>query len=307
MRIILRTRVALVTIAVLATLGLGACSTSSSGPAAGGRIRIVVAENFWGSIVEQLAGPDAEVTSIITNPDADPHDYEPTAQDARTIASAQYVIINGIGYDGWAQKLLDANPASDRTVLNIGDLLGLGAGANPHQWYSPKSVHRFVARVGADVATLDPGHRAAYERRVRAYESSGLAEYNRLLADIRRRFAGTPIGASESIVAPWAAGLGLRMITPARFLDAIAEGSEPTRSDKATVDAQIADREIKVFVYNSQNATPDVQRLVDAARRKNIPVTTVTETLVPEEATFQAWQVRELRALLDALGTSIRS
>ena len=306
MRIILRTRAALLLVG-LGAGAIGACSTSTSEPGADGRIRIVVAENVWGSIVEQLAGPDADVSSIISNPDADPHDYEPTARDARTIASAQYVIMNGLGYDGWAQKLLDANPASDRSVLNVGDLLGLDAGANPHQWYSPKSVRQFIARVGSDIAKLDPGHRAAYERRVHAYESSGLGEYDRLLAEIRRRFAGTPIGASESIVAPWAAGLGLRMITPARFLDAIAEGNEPTRSDKATVDAQIADREIKVLVYNSQNATPDVQRLVDAARRREIPVTTITETLVPEDATFQAWQVRELRALLDALERSGRA
>src|SRR5439155_18255222 len=163
-----------------------------------------VAENFWGSIVAQLAGPSADVTSIISNPATDPHDYEPTAQDARTIASAQYVVVNGIGYDAWAQKLLDANPVSGRRVLNIGDLLGLDAGANPHQWYSPSSVRRFVARVSVDLAKLDPRHRAAYEQRGRMYESSGLRDYDQLLGQIRREFSGTPIGASESIVTPWA-------------------------------------------------------------------------------------------------------
>jgi zinc/manganese transport system substrate-binding protein len=300
MRIILRTRAALV-VAVTAVLVLGGCSTGSSGGASGGPLRIVVAENFWGSIVEQLAGSDADVTSIIANPDADPHDYEPTAEDARTVASAQYVVVNGIGYDPWVQKLLDANPVNGRRVLNVGDLLGLDAGANPHQWYSPASVRRVIARVSADIAELDPGHRNAYERRRRVYESIGLFEYNRLLEEINRRFSGTPIGATESIVAPWAAGAGLELVTPESFLDAIAEGNEPTRSDKAIVDEQIADRRIKVLVYNSQNATPDVQRLVDAARRAHIPVTTVTETLVPENATFQAWQVRELRSLLAAL------
>jgi zinc/manganese transport system substrate-binding protein len=301
MRIILKTRAVGTALALSGVVALGACSTSSPGAGAGGRIRVAVAENFWGSIVAQLAGPDAAVTSVISNPDADPHDYEPTAEDARTIASARYVIVNGIGYDAWAQKLLDANPAKDRRVLNVGDLLGLKAGSNPHQWYSPASVGRFIARVSADLAELDPDHRAAYEQRRDAYESTGLRDYNRLLAEIKRRFGGTPIGATESIVAPWAAGAGLEMLTPKSFLDAIAEGNEPTRADKATVDAQIADRKIKVFVYNSQNATPDVKRLVDAARREHIPVTTVTETLVPEDATFQAWQVRELQSLLDAL------
>jgi zinc/manganese transport system substrate-binding protein len=165
-------------------------------------------------------------------------------------------------------------------------------------------VHRFITRVSADLAQLDPDHADAYARRRRAYESNGLGEYNRLLAEIKRRFAGAPIGATESIVAPWAEGAGLDLVTPQKFVDAIAEGNEPTRSDKATVDEQIADRRIKVLIYNSQNATPDVQRLVDAAKREHIPVTTVTETLVPEHATFQAWQVRELRSLLDALAGS---
>jgi zinc/manganese transport system substrate-binding protein len=305
MRTILRTRTVAVAVAIVAALAFGACSTSTSGPSAGsGGLNVVVAENFWGSIVRQLAGPDAHVTSIIANPNADPHDYEPTVEDARTIATARYVVENGIGYDGWVQKLVDANPNSDRTVLNVGDLLGLDAGSNPHQWYSPTSVHRFVARVSADLARLDPAHRVTYAARRRTFESSGLKEYNRLISEIKRRFAGTPIGASESIVAPWATGLGLRLITPARFVDAIAEGNDPTRADKATVDEQIADRKIKVFVYNSQNTTPDVKRLVDAARRAHIPVTTVTETLEPEHATFQAWQSRELQALLDALSGS---
>jgi zinc/manganese transport system substrate-binding protein len=310
MRIILNkriARVALCGVVGLALIGFGACSASNGAATSGGRIRIVVAENFWGSIVGQLAGPDAAVTSIITNPATDPHDYEPTAQDARTIASARYVIVNGIGYDGWAQKLIDANPSSGRTVLNVGDLLGLDAGANPHQWYSPASVHRFVARVTADLVKIDAAHSAAYEARARAFRSSGLRTYDRLIAQIRAQFAGTPIGASESIMSPMAAALGLRMMTPARFLDAIAEGNEPTESDKATADAQIAAGRIKVFVFNSQNATPDVQRLVDAARRERIPVTTVTETLAPANVTFQAWQVRQLRALLGALKETVRS
>jgi zinc/manganese transport system substrate-binding protein len=304
MRTILRTRTVPVAVAVAAAFAFSACSTSSGPSADSGGFSVVVAENFWGSIVQQLAGPDAHVTSIIANPNADPHDYEPTVADARTIATARYVVENGIGYDGWVQKLVDANPNSNRTVLNVGDLLGLDAGSNPHQWYSPTSVRRFVARVSADLGRLDPAHRATYAQRRRAFESSGLKEYNRLISEIRSRYAGTPLGASESIVAPWAAGLGLRLITPERFVDAIAEGNDPTRADKATADEQIADRKIKVFVYNSQNTTPDVKRLVDAARRAHIPVTTVTETLEPEHATFQAWQARELRALLDALSGS---
>jgi zinc/manganese transport system substrate-binding protein len=284
---------------------LGGCATK--GPAAaGGPVRVVVAENFWGSIVEQLAGPSARVTSVISSPATDPHDYEPTAADARSIASAQYVVLNGIGYDAWMQQLLDANPVRGRIVLNVGDLLGLRGGANPHQWYSAAAVHRVVARVGSDLARVDPSHRAAYRGRTRSFDTAGLRGYDALLAEIRAKYAGAPIGASESVVLPLAASAGLRVVTPVAFLDAVAEGNEPTESEKAKVDAEISGRTIAVFVYNRQNATPDVRRLVDAARRAHIPVATVTETLVPAHTSFQAWQTRQLRALLGALDRGAR-
>jgi zinc/manganese transport system substrate-binding protein len=301
MRIILNKPGAVLAVLVAAVGSLGACAGGGSTASSGKGLRIAVAENFWGSIVSQVAGPDAAVTSIISNPATDPHDYEPSARDARTIASARYVVINGIGYDAWAQKLLDANPVSGRVVLNVGDLLGLRAGANPHQWYSPDAVRRFAARVTDDLVKLDPRHRTTYTRRGHDFVTSGLAQYARLIAQIRTKFSGTPVGGSESIVSPLVAALGLRMVTPASFLDAIAEGNEPTGSDKAAADAQIADHKIAVFVYNSQNATPDVQRLVDAARRGHIPVVTVTETLEPASATFQAWQVSQLDRLRAAL------
>ena len=263
-------------------------------------MRVVAAENFWGSIAAQIAGDEADVASVITNPDADPHDYEPTADDARAIASAQLVIENGIGYDTWAQKLLDAE-SSAATVLDVGKLVGVTAGGNPHQWYSRASVEKFIDRVTEDLQRLDPPHRSDYERNAREYRSKGLAEYTALISQIKSRYGGTQIGASESIVALWAETLGLKMVTPEAFVDAVAEGNEPTAADKAIVDAQIHERQIKVFVFNSQNSTPDVQRLVDAARAERIPVTTVTETLTPAKATFQEWQVGELRALLGAL------
>ena len=211
------------------------------------------------------------------------------------------MIENAIGYDPWMQQLLAADPSSDRVVLSVGAVLHAPDSANPHQWYSRTAVAQVVARIAADLGIADPQHRAAYEHNERAFESTGLAEYDALTARIRQRYSGTPIGASESIVSPWAATLGLKLITPEKFLEAVAEGNEPTASDKATADAQIAEHQIAVFVFNSQNSTPDVQRLVDAARRAGIPVTTVTETLTPTTATFQEWQVRQLRGLLAAL------
>ncbi len=287
---------------VLAAVLVAGCGGSGSGPAsASGKLQVVAAENTWGSIATQLGGNRVEVTDIISSPSADPHDYEPTSDDARTMARAQFAIVNGIGYDPWATKLLDANPSGERTVLDVGDLLGLKEGDNPHQWYSPSSVQKVIDQITADYKQADPGHAAYFDRLRQRFESVGLGEYHHLITRIKARYGGTPVGASESIFAALAPALGLELLTPSGFLDGISEGTEPTPADKATTDRQIADRQIAVWVYNSQNATPDVQRLDEAARAAGIPIATVTETPTPEGASFEAWQSRQLRGLAAAL------
>jgi zinc/manganese transport system substrate-binding protein len=289
----------LVVVAVLAAAGAGAGAADRA--AGGPPITVVAAENFWGSLVQQLAGSRARVTSVITNPSTDPHSYEPKPSDERTIASARYVVVNGIGYDAWAQKALDANPSRGRKVLVVGDLLGLSAGDNPHQWYSPASVERFVGRVTADLQGLMPRDASYFRARRAAFETTGLQRYHALTNEIRTRYAGTPIGASESIVSPLAAGLGLQVLTPPSFLRAVAEGTDPTAADKETVDRQVQNRQIKVLVFNRQNSTTDVQAVVRAAKGHGIPVTAITETLEPAGATFQAWQAAQLQQLAAAL------
>ncbi len=122
-------------------------------------IAVVAAENFWGSIAAQLGGGHVKVTSIIDNPDADPHDYEPTAADARTVAGARFALVNGIGYDGWADKLLAADPAAGRTDLDVGDLVGIKPGGNPHRWYSPADVHRVIDADHRGLQADRPGRR----------------------------------------------------------------------------------------------------------------------------------------------------
>ena len=305
-------RLALITAAAALTAATAtACSTSSShtsdtaaasdGSGSGKTIQVVAAENFWGSIASQLGGSHVKVTSIINNPDTDPHDYEPTAADARTVAGAQYTIVNGIGYDAWADKLLAANPGSGRTQLKVGDLVGIKPGGNPHRWYSPTDVHKVIEKITADYKKIDPADSAYFDQQKTTFETKTLAGYNKLIADIRAKYTGTPIGASESIVTPLSDGLGLKMLTPETFLDAMSEGSDPTAKDKAAIDQQIKNKKIKIYVYNSQNSTPDVQAQVKAAKAEGIPVATVTETLTPTGASFQQWQTAQLQVIEQAL------
>src|SRR5579864_397573 len=279
---------------------LVACSTGGT-LSATGKIQVVAAENFWGSIAAQLGGEKVSVTSIIENPNSDPHDYEPTAADARTIAVAKFVVVNGIGYDGWTQHLLDANPESGRDVLNVGTLVGIPAGGNPHQWYSPTSVRRVIDAMTAEYEKIDPADKTFFEQQKSTFLTVALKEYFSLIAQIKNSYSGTPVGASESIFEGMAPALGLRLLTPFSFLKAISEGTEPTAADKAMIDHEIQTRAISAYIYNSQNATPDIQRQIEECRTRGIPVTTITETLVPAGASFQQWQVAQLRALAETL------
>jgi zinc/manganese transport system substrate-binding protein len=293
-------RTGLIALAATVALLVAGCGDAQTG-GSGGRVRVVAAENFWGSIARQIGGAHAQVTSVIVNPAQDPHDYEPTTVDGRTMAIAQLAIVNGVGYDPWAPKLLAANPVDGRITLTVGSLFGLQDGDNPHRWYDPAEVLVVARTIAADLAKLDPAHKAYFAAQLRRFDTQGLAPYHRLIAQIRARYAGTPVGASESIFALQAPALGLRLITPDSFMKAISEGTEVTAQDTITTERQITDHQIKVWVYNSQNVTPGIQHLNDLARAAHIPIATVTETLSPASSSFQQWQVAQLTRLAAAL------
>jgi zinc/manganese transport system substrate-binding protein len=293
---------------VALVLAATACSSGRLNPstAANGKLAVVAAESFWGSVARQLGGDRVDVEEIVSSPDADPHDYEPTPQDARDVATAGYVIVNGLGYDAWASDLVDANPSDGRSLLDVGHLLDLQTGDNPHRWYYPDDVAKVIDRITADYKVLDPAHAAYYDEQHEQYTGTALQPYRDAIAQIRAHDAGTPVGASESIVAGLAGATGLDLKTPESFLDAISQGNDPSASDKVTVDRQLGTAQVAVFIYNRQNATPDVQRLVDESHAKNIPVVALTETPVPTGASFQEWQTAQLHALASALAEARR-
>jgi len=289
-------------LASVAVLTAGGCTSgATSVDAASGEITVAATTNAWGSVLAQLGGSRVREVSIINNPNTDPHDYEPTPADARTMASSSVFVENGVGYDAWADRALAANPVSGRIVINVGTVAGVPAGGNPHRWYSPTDLETVAGAITAALEKVDPADAAYFDQQHRAFMTTGLGDYRRLIHRIRSTYAGVPVGASESIFAPLAEALGLDLVTPPSFLQAISEGVDPSSADKATIDTQIRDHSIKIYVINSQNSTPDVSAQVEAAKAAGIPVTSITETLTPATATFQHWQVAQLRALQGAL------
>jgi zinc/manganese transport system substrate-binding protein len=298
-------------LATLAVLGLASCdrtSTATRSPAAPETssqvalpLKVVAGENFWGSIAAQLGGDKVQVTSLIANPDTDPHDYEPKPADARAVADSRYAIANGAGYDPWLSKMLEANPVEGRQVLNIGELVGKKPGDNPHLWYNPDYVKRAIDQITADYKKLDPADAAYFEQAHTQFVTVELKEYNDTLRAIKQTYQGTPVGATESIFVYLAEPLGLRLLTPPKFMTAISEGEAPTAADKVLFDQQITQKSIKLLVINSQNSTPDTAALMQKAQTAGIAIVPVTETLTPATDSFQAWQTAQLKALQQAL------
>lgn len=265
-----------------------------------GQLQVVAAENFWGSLIAQLGGDKVKVVSVVSDPNADPHEYETNANTAKIFATADYVILNGAGYDSWADKLLSAGANSRRQVLNVADLLTKKDGDNPHFWYNPAYVNQVVLRMEQDLIALDPSNTAYYQAQYAALQKT-LAPYQNRMATIKQQFNKTPIACTESIFVYLAAALGLNLVSPADFMNAIDEGNDPPAQSVVTFEQLINRHQIQVLVYNQQTVTPLTETIKKMAADAGIPVVGITETIQPPDAPFQDWMNAELMTLENAL------
>ena len=292
--------------AVACRTNAGISTTSQGITISGGVIQVVAGENFWGSIAAQLGGVHANVISIVTDPNADPHEFETNIADALDFAHANYVILNGAGYDTWGQKLLDANPSNGRKVLNVADLLGKTEGDNPHFWYDPDYVQQVIKKITVDYKSLDPMDAAYFSQQQTTLENA-LIPYQQLIGSLKQTYGGTQIGGTESIVVYLANTLGLDLISPPEFTNAVSEGNDPPTQSVAKFEQQISQQEISVLIYNNQTATAVTTNLKQLAARQGIPVVGISETMEPPETTFQDWQDAQLGTLQNALNTGASS
>jgi zinc/manganese transport system substrate-binding protein len=296
-------------------LVLSACSSSTDpaggndlpgGPgqpssAAPGKLGVVAAENFWGDITRQIGGDTVEVTSIINDPETDPHEYETNAKDGAAIAGASFVIENGVGYDDFVGKLLKASPKSDREVLSVADVVGAGKDANPHLWYNPDYVIKAAQAIEAQLAKEDPPHATAYQANLATF-LKGEQQVVAVIDQIKAKHAGDKIAYTERVPGYLIEAAGLQLGTPASFSQAIEDGNDPSPGDNAAFQLALKDHKVKALLYNAQVTSPTTQKLKSLATSNGVPVVGVTETVPPNEKDFQTWQGDQARALLSALG-----
>ena len=277
-------------VSVLAAL-LAALTMALSAPAAEAKIAVVAAENFYGDIARQIGGDRVAVVSIMNNPDQDPHLFETTPGIVRQIATAQIAIVNGADYDPWMEKLLAAAPRPGRLVVNVAVLNGRKAGDNPHLWYDPAIIRRVAVALEADFNKADKEHAASYAARLKTFLAS-LERVTQRIAQIKAKYAGQAVTATEPVFGLMAEALGLKMRNE-KFQLAIMNDTEPSARDVAAFERDLKERQIRVLFYNKQASSKIVQHLVELARDAKIPVVGVTET-APPDLSYQDWMLGQL-------------
>ena len=262
-------------------------------------INVVAAENFYGNIAQQIGGDKVTVTSIMSDPNVDPHEYESNVEDAKAIAAADLVIENGGGYDDWMDKLLSASPSGSRIVLKGFDLAVKHLPDNEHVWYNVDNAQAIAFTILRSLEKMLPQDATFFSKNNRAFQES-LGPIRAKMAQISARFSGTPVGLTETIYLYQALPMGLKVLTPFEFQKAIAEGNDPPADTVVETENQIKEKKIRILIYNEQTVSPITTKAQADAKAANIPVVGVTETMPPGE-TYQSWMLRELDELRMAL------
>jgi zinc/manganese transport system substrate-binding protein len=262
---------------------------------------IVAAENFYGDVAQQLAGAGVTVSSILSNPDQDPHLFEASPSVARLLAGAAIVIYNGADYDPWMAKLMAASRLPDRKVIIVADLVHRKPGDNPHLWYDPPTMPAYARALAAELSERDPTHKSDYDRRLRVFLAS-LQPLEAKIAELRHKYGGIDVTATEPVFGYMSAALGFRMRN-GRFQLAVMNGAEPRASDVAAFETDLRKHAVRLLFYNSQATDAAAQRLVRIALQSKIPVVGVTET-EPAGNNYQDWIMSELDAVAQALSNT---
>ncbi|MDB5055252.1 MAG: Zinc/manganese transport system substrate-binding protein [Bacilli bacterium] len=293
------------TTAVSLTLLLSGCGASPTANntvpsiVSGQKIKLIAAENFYGELAIAVGGDRVEVTSIIDNPDADPHDYEPTADTSKLVNDAKVILYNGIGYDEWMAKVLTSSSNSkDKSIIAVGsDVLGKKDGDNPHIWYDPSAMLKLADSLADKLSQIDPSQADAYKKRAAEYKTS-LAPLTELVKVIKQS-SQVEIAVSEPVFDYMSGALNFKSIDP-KFAKAIEEGTDPSPGDVADLQTAIKGKTIKLFVQNTQADSPTVKNMVDMAKVNQIPIVQVTET-EPKGKSYVQWMTDQLKQVKDAL------
>ncbi|SCC91618.1 putative ABC-type metal ion transport system, periplasmic component [Thiomonas sp. X19] len=268
-------------------------------------IPVVAAESTYGAIAQAIGGPYVQVSSIIQNPNVDPHQFEATPQTARSVAHAAIVVMNGLGYDDWMRKMLAANPAPKRVVIVAAalDPALVMPDQNPHVFYDPRVGALVAQRLAALLQQADPAHAADFKRNLQAFEQS-LRQVDGVVRQLAAQHPGLAVLATEPVYGYMLRQLGWRSLGDT-FQFNVMNGTEPAPHVVARYEDELRQHRAALLVYNSQVSDPLTQRMRDIARQSGIPTVGVSE-FAPPGMGYTAWLLSSLHAVQQTLAKAGR-
>jgi zinc/manganese transport system substrate-binding protein len=310
-----RSGVLAVTLPLAAALLASACSSSSSAPSSSGgaataaastaKITAIGAENEYADVIAQVGGKYVQASSILSNPNTDPHTFEASPAIGREMSAAKLIVQNGLGYDDWATTIENADPSDGRQVINVQQLLGLpDSTPNPHLWYRSSTMPAVANAVAADLGQLDPAHASYYKANAVSFTAS-LSAWTQALAAFKSAHPGTPVATTEPVADYMLQAAGADNLTPWSFQADIMNGTDPSPQDVATQKALFTQHKVKVFLYNQQVTDSLTDSYIKLANENGIPVVGVYETMPTPGYTYQSWMKAEVNALNKAVTSKV--
>lgn len=274
------------------------CGLIASIPLAFAQIHIVAAENFYGEVAQELGGDQVSVTSILKNPEQDPHLFSANPTTAKAVAEADMVIYNGANYDDWMARLLSIPGKKERITLVVADLIGLKKGENPHIWYMPTTMSQYAQALSKHFSTLDPTHKKEYTDRLQQFEDKQKVLQN-TVQQLKEKISGTSVTATEPVFNWMIEALGLKMRNLAFQWSVENEGSPSPSSLKAMLD-DLNNHRVRALFYNTQVSSSLIDQIITTAKKNRIPVIGITETQ-PLGVSYHQWMQTQLTSLAHAL------
>jgi len=289
----------------VAVAGCGTSATNAAAAKSTTAISAIGAENEYANVLAQIGGRYVHVSSILNNPNTDPHTFESSPSVASEVSSAQLIVQNGVGYDTFMNKIESASPNPDRKVIIAQHVLGLpDSTPNPHLWYDPKTMPAVAKVMAADLSALRPAHRAYFQARLKAFDRS-LAPWLNAIAAFKARYPGTPVATTEPVADYMLQAAGTRNLTPFTFQADIMNGVDPSPQDISLENGFFTQHKVKVFCYNQQVVDALTSSIRQTALKAGVPVVGVYETMPTPGYDYQSWMLAEVNALRKAVADKI--
>ncbi|MGD0833942.1 MAG: zinc ABC transporter substrate-binding protein [Candidatus Dormibacteria bacterium] len=289
-----------------ATLAMVVAGCGGAANPAPGVIGAIGAENEYANVLGQIGGRYVRAESILNNPNTDPHTFESSPSVAEEVSAAQLIVQNGVGYDGFMNKIESASPNSSRKVIDVQSLLGLpDSTPNPHLWYDPTTMPKVAAAMAKDLSALQPAHAAYFQANLQTFDTS-LTPWLDAIAAFKAADSGAPVATTEPVADYLLQAMGADNLTPFQFQADIMNGVDPSPQDISLENGFFTNHQVKVFVYNEQVVDALTSSFRTAAEQAGIPVVGVYETMPTPGYDYQSWMLAETQALQAAVaaGTS---